>query len=314
MFALNIQSFIYDSQNCWYNNGYKTGTTKVFLSKSSLLRNIDINNNTNIKYYTNTVKNELVESNLVNESNFLNFLSEDGDCKLKNKNDEFVFYQINNESYIFDRKLNKIQEEEDECFYNTFDIINGTYKLSISQQHFFRIVCKRIEENEEIWFSTTEQYEPNYINLILKVNYNKRISTPEYMFRIGKEIEDLNYYFSKDNKDDNKCLYYPIPVLRCKTNDSNLENIDGNENIDIYKTEDVHIFELALWILKNTTSYCVEDLIWNLCNDKEYILSLDKKMNTLLPNYTLEEAVKECCHQEEVNELLEAIHDSLCNQ
>jgi hypothetical protein len=280
MFALNFQYFVYNQQNTWYNNGYKTGTTKVFLSMDSLLNELKREKN----YFSPISTKELTEINIESDEKFLSFLNE------KESKKEFVFYQLDLESYHSLRKAYEIEEEEDECFYNTFNFKTKTYSLSISQKHLLRIVCKKFEEGQVLSFSKTEQYEPSKLNIIKNVDYNKNISTERCLFRIGKEMDDLYYYWNKDIED----FYFPVPI----------QNNDNNNNNEV---KFVHILELAFWIVQNTSCKDIESVIWLILSNDCYKVDLTLRMNTLLPDYTIVDAINNCCSEDDKIELLDVL-------
>jgi hypothetical protein len=166
-------------------------------------------------------------------------------------------------------------EIEDDDFYSSLDTIdydNKTFKMSISDTELSRYILKKIEDGERIPSCETEQFKSKTFDLHFKIEVNESITTEKFIFRKDKEIEDLYFYWNNDNNNLNMI----IPI------------IDDND-----EEKEVHILEVAFWLLKTTK--CNRELIWSIVDDKHFTLDMwnDIKMNTLFKNYTLDDAINE---------------------
>jgi hypothetical protein len=286
MFIINIQSYHHSEYDSWHDNGYQVGISKVFFSKSSLL---DYFNNNSTSYYINPPDSFTVEKvnfNLNKEFNEFIELSLD-------KNKVFILYKID-PKYSKENKIDESNlpfDQDDTTFYETFDFNQKICYTSISEKNLIRIVCKHIIEGDDIYFSNSSQSEPENLLFVKSIEnqYNKVLSSEDYVFRLGREHDDLFYYYDfRHSKDIN----LKIPII------SPLNPIDKN-------TIEVSIIEIAFYLLKyNKDSY---DSIYSLINeifqskefDKQFITSnYNLRMNTLFSecNYTLKEAINECCN------------------
>ncbi len=284
MFAINKQIFNYDEDSSWYNSGYKLGTTKIFLSSLNVLNYFKtLKDNLYIEYYKG-----LTQINLDDNIELNHFLST---TTSTNSDNEFILYQID---------INELEEDQDYldnkdiAFYNTFNFKEKTVEEYVSEKYIFRIVCKRVEEGEEIWFNETEQNEPNNKSIVksLENKYSTRLSTKDYMFRLELEMEDLFYYWNKENQRIDFTLPIQIP--------------------DSEEVKYVTVLEIAFWIIKNTSCKDTEYIIWDFMKKSEFNLEFynELKMNTLFPDYTLEEVINECCGEEDkvdLNNLLKRL-------
>ena len=286
MFAINKQIFNYDEDSSWYNSGYKLGTTKIFLSSLNVLNYFKtLKDNLYIEYYKG-----LIQINLDDNIELNHFLSTTTSTS-SNSDNEFILYQID---------INELEEDQDYLdnkdisFYNTFNFKEKTVEEYVSEKYIFRIVCKRVEEGEEIWFNETEQNEPKNKSIVksLENKYNTRLSTEDYMFRLELEMEDLFYYWNKEK-----------------------QRVDFTLPIQISESEEVKyvtVLEIAFWIINNTSCKDTEYIIWDFMKKSEFNLEFynELKMNTLFPDYTLEEVINECCGEEDkvdLNNLLKKL-------
>ncbi len=280
MFAINTQVYRFDEDNSWYDNGYKVGTTKIFLSKENVLNYFQSNKD---NLYIENNKG-LIQINLNNNIELNNYLSTNTSSINSKSSNEFILYQIDYDSLEEDIEY---LDKKDKAFYETFNFKEKIVEEFVSEKYIFRIVCKRVEEGEEIWFSETERYEPKDQSVIksLENTYNTILSTDEYMFRLDLEMEDLFYYWNKENQNINFTL--PIQIF------------DSDE------VEEVSVLEIAFWIIKNTSCKDTEYIIWDFVKKAEFNLEFynNLKMNTLFPNYTLKEVINECCGEEDIEDL-----------
>lgn len=309
MFIISIQKFINNSNNSYYENGFKNGSYKIFFTKEKLLQYFS---NYSIFYCSDdSIFSKKIDLN--SDSKFQSFLSSLSFFKDKEKeekevtNDEYVFYIIDPD-YLDVEKIdettfiNNLDIDDDDNFYETFDLQYNICYTSVSQDYFLRIVCKKVIEEESIYFSETEQYESEKICIPKNIEniINKQFTNDQFIFRLGYEIQDLNYYWKLYQKDTSLLKF----------------SINNNNNKDVDKKDDdkkVDILELAFYILKQylndqtynrNIDFLIELINISIKNKTDYN---SIHLNTLFENYSLNDAIKNCCTKKEQKKINSSI-------
>ena len=278
MFIINIQKFVNNSDNSHYENGYKNGISKLFFTKEKLLQYLSKQNT----YVCESDSYFLEKIDIHTDTKLQSFLTTIGK-KDEKVDHEFIFYKINPE-YLAEENVDEntfIHKLHDENFYETFDYKSKTCEVGLSQEHILRIVCKKVYEESDIYFSETEQYEPEDRCIPKSVEniYNKELTTVQFIFRKENEMEDLIYYWNLYDKQMD--LKFPIYVLNDKDNNKSVE---------------VHILELAFYILKQSL---MDEFAYRDLTIINKFKNSDIQMNTFFKNYTWNDALIECCTLEE---------------
>jgi hypothetical protein len=283
MFIINIQKFVFNSDDSYYENGYKNGISKLFFTSEKLLQ------------YLNKQNMYTAES----DSSFLNKIDIYTDTKLQsflntndyNSNKEFILYIIDPD-YLIEENMDEtsfINQLHDNNFYETFDYKSKTCEVGLSQKHILRIICKKVIEGDDIYFSETEQYEPENMCIPKSVEniYNKELTSVQFIFRKGYEMDDLYYYWNLYNKQ----VDLKIPIC----NSTSLSAL-----------KKVHIVEIAFYILKQSLTDTDKDEIRDLSLIIECISNKKNstiQLNTFFKNYTLKDAISNCCTIQEQKEI-----------
>ncbi len=184
MFTLIFQS---------YYNGFKTEYFKIFLSDCSLLNFIHLPKFKNL-LYTKELAHWMVPLHLNSLSNFLSLKNkaEEEEEEESDNNNEFEFYLLN------DKKLKEneddIREKTDLDFYESFNFEKMFFEFKLPENYFTRIICKHIKPvDDNVECDYFEENEINDITILQELDSvcNKRISTENYVFRKGREMDDL---------------------------------------------------------------------------------------------------------------------------